>query len=201
MSEDDADQIVRRIKRKWRPFRHIQGDEDLADEALNDYRKALAPFDPDVLERAWELVVARHRFPCWPYESEFLDAARQAQRELHPLGQDDKMAARVTARSDEYVRRFMKTSVVAARAREGNYEAALKQYVRAASLVQAQLIEKAPHLGYQSFVLFGRKPDQEAVDEFFQQAREQAETGSIRVTVPRAFLKQWAEEASKGRGR
>jgi hypothetical protein len=92
----------------------------------------------------------------------------------------------------------MKTSAVATRAREFGYESELRQYVTEAGWVQAQYLLGRKDIAYRSTILFGHeKPD----DEFFRRAMEQAQTGSIRVRVPLAFVERWREGAETGRGR
>jgi len=119
-----------------------------------------------------------------------------------PTEQADAWVEKATALADAYVRKFMKTSQTAVRAREGGYEAALKEYVRAVSWVQAQMIGGRQGIAYDSGVLFGGDlpRDREAEEAFFAKAREQAAKGSIRAHVPAAMVRQWAEEV-QGQGR
>lgn len=195
MSTEDADRIVRRMARQYRPFKHLH-DEDLQEEALKSYRQALAPFDEAVLERAWQMVVQRHRFPCWPYVPEFLDAARQAHRELRPAGDD--VDARSHQMADDYWRKFAK-SAAAVRAREGNYERELKAYVLAVARVQGQYILGRDGIGYDNAVLFPGPRDRDAEEEFFRKAREQAATGGIKILIPPAMVKRWQAESRSAR--
>jgi hypothetical protein len=87
MTEEDVTRaIIRPMRRLYPPPRHLRGDEDDLDSALREYRRALARFDQDVLEKAWERVVAGHEIWCWPKVGVFVKAAVQAHRELHPPG-------------------------------------------------------------------------------------------------------------------
>jgi hypothetical protein len=143
MTAEDVDlAIIKPMCRLYKPTGHLQATEGAPEEALKEYRRALAVFDQDVLERAWQNIVRQHRFWCWPSVAEIVQAADQAHRELHPPGRIDEMAEEAEAMSWGYTKRFMKTSTVAARAREGGYEAQLKRYVRAVSRVQAQIVKR-----------------------------------------------------------
>ena len=125
-------------------------------------------------------------------------------RSAHPFDprQSEAWVEKAQALTDAAVRRFMRTSVHATRAREGGYEAALKEYVREAAWVQAQVIVGRVGVGYSSHVLFGRQPDRGEAAEFFERARSQAATGHIRVHVAAEKVQAWkgASQAA-GRGR
>jgi hypothetical protein len=61
--------------------------------------------------------------------------------------------------------------------------------------VIGQLVEGREGISYESSVLFPWEPrDREAEDEFFQRAREQAQAGEIKVSIPPRLLKEWREE-------
>jgi hypothetical protein len=78
----------------------------------------------------------------------------------------------------------------------------MKEYVREAAWVQAQLIVGRVGVGYSSNVLFGRQPGCEDAAEFFERARAQAKTGHIRLHVPAAKVEAWKGAAqANGRGR
>jgi hypothetical protein len=202
-AEDAERTVIRPMCRLYKPPRHLQASEDTAEEALKEYRRALAPFDADILEQAWRQVVRRHGFWCWPGVADIVVAAEQARRDVHPAGQPQAWFDRAEALTDAYVRKFMKASAHAARAREGSYERELKRYVQAAAWPQAQVIAgRTDGQSYESAVLFQDGEDAGQRDAWFERARKQAETGQIRVTVPPALVTRWAGEAeAKGRDR
>ena len=141
MTEEDVTRAILRPMRKlYPPPRHLRADEDDLDSALREYRRALGRFDQDVLEKAWERVVAGHEIWCWTKVGVFVKAAAQVHREMHPPGAVEPWVEEATALTDAYVKRFMKTSQTAVRAREGGYEPELKEYVREAAWVQGQMI-------------------------------------------------------------
>jgi hypothetical protein len=59
----------------------------------------------------------------------------------------------------------------ATKAREGNYEQQLREYVRAASWLQAQIIAGRQGFGYDSGVLFQLGEDKEAREGVFRQSQ------------------------------
>src|SRR5262249_15031106 len=142
---------------------------------------------------------AEQTFWVWPLPDDLVQAARHFHGRLHPGG--DAWVGQAQAMADRYVREFMQTSAIAARAREGGYEAELKRYVVAASWVQSQYVLGRQGVGYDSNVLFPGPRDKEAEQEWFARAREQAETGRIKVTIPAALIRRWQEEAVRGRAR
>jgi hypothetical protein len=172
---DDAEidrAVLRPMRALYSPPRHLRADEDALDAALATYRRALGRFDPDVLARAWQQVVEQNELWCWPKLSDLVKAADQAQRELHPQACGQAWVEQATRRTEEYTRRFLKTSAHAARASQGGYEPELKRYVREAAWVQAQLIAGQRDVGYDHAVLFGQGPrDRDAEEAFFAAAR------------------------------
>ncbi len=74
MTAEDVDlAIIKPMCRLYKPTGHLQASEDAAEEALKEYRRALAPFDQAVLD--------------------------QAHRELHPPGRIDELAELAEAMS------------------------------------------------------------------------------------------------------
>jgi hypothetical protein len=180
---------------------HIRHDPEAKSRALEIYTRALEKYERPVLERAWQRVVESHELWCWPTVAQLRQAAVQAHRELQPAKDPEAWVEKAEAMSYSYTQRFLKTSAVAARAREGGYERELRDFVKAASWVQGQMIGGKECVGYDHAVLFGKGPrDKEAEQEWFAKARAQAETGHIRVHVPTAMVKRWQQEA-EGRER
>lgn len=200
-ADPDVEAFIARMNGRYSPTRRLQADEDALNAAVDDYRRVLARFDKPTMEAAWRLIVERHDSWCWPHVNDVLQACKEARRAAQPAEQ--AWVEQATAMSDEYTRRFIKTSAVAVKARQGGFEQELKEFVRAVSWVQAQLIIR-PDAGvaFESAVLFGGDlpRDREAEEEFFEKARVQARSGHIRVHVPMAKIKRWAEEA-QGHGR
>jgi hypothetical protein len=199
MNDHVEDAIIRPMLRAYQPPGYLKADRERAEAVLDIYRESLARFARPVLEQAWRRAAEQNGFWCWPTCDDIVKAAEHFHALAHPkIKPDDSWVEKATALADAYTRKFMKTSAVAVRSREGRYEAELRQYVTEVSWVQAQYILGRKDIAYRSTTLFGReKPD----DEFFARAREQAETGSIRVRVPLALVERWREGAEKGRSR
>jgi hypothetical protein len=181
---------------------HIRGKPAAIETLLNVYRHALAGFERETLEKAWLKVAASQDYWCWPMPETLVKAAKHFHDLAHPFDprQTDAWVDKAQALTDAYVKRFMLTTQTAVRAREGGYEAALKEYVEAASWVQAQFIVGRHNVGYSACVLSGPKADGEEKAEFFEKAREQAKSGHIRVNIPPAKIEAW-KQLGQGRAR
>ena len=203
-ADPDVEAFIARMNGRYSPTKRLQADEDALNAAVDDYRRVLGKIDKLTMEAAWRLIVERHDSWCWPHVCDVIQACEDARRAAHPAGEVDSQVQEIEDLSYGYTKRFMKNSTVAARARENGYERELKEYVREASWVQAQLIVRPDAgVGYSSAVLFPDKErDRHAEEEFFEKARAQARTGHIRVHVPPAMIRRWQEEAvERGRGR
>src|ERR1700676_3494247 len=162
MTAEDVNQaIIKPMVATLPPPRHARGDPAAIETLLNVYRRALDRFDRAVLDQAWQKAAAEQDYWLWPMPQALIQAAEHFHKLAHPFDprEADAWVERAQGLTDAYVKRFIKTSQAAIRAREGGYEAALKEYVRAAAWVQAQSIEGREGLGYSAHVLFGRQPD------------------------------------------
>lgn len=183
---------------------HVRNKPAAIETLLNVYRHALAGFERETLEKAWLKVAAEQDYWTWPMPETLVKAAKHFHDLAHPFDprQADAWVEKAQALSDAYVKRYMQTTQTAVRAREGGYEAALKEYVEAVSWVQAQVICGRKGVGYSACVLSGPRADGEEKAEFFRKAREQAASGHIRVHVPPGKLEEWREAAQvEGRSR
>ena len=200
MTAEDAIALLRSMQLAYDPPRALRGRPEAIKERLRVYRHALERFDAAVLDRAWLKAAAAHHYEQWPDCADIVKAAEGFHALKHPKAKsEDDWQGRVTAREDEYVRRFMQTTQAAVRAREGGFERELRRYVLAAAHVQSQYIEGRQDVGYESAVLFpARERDKAIDDEWFARQREQAETGTIRVRVPHAMVERWREGVEKG---
>lgn len=177
---------------------HIRGDPPAIEMLLNVYRRALERFDRPVLDKAWQKAAEERDYWLWPLPETLVKAAEHFHRLAHPFDSAEAWVERATALADAAVKRFMRTSVHAERARDGGYEAELKEYVREAAWTQAQIIEGREGIGYSANVLFGRQPDREEVSAFFERARAQAKTGHIRIYIPAGKIEEWRCQAEDG---
>jgi hypothetical protein len=179
---------------------HVRGNRRATETLLDVYRRALERFDRPVLEKAWQQVAAEQNYWIWPMPEALVEACKALRIEQARMAGED-WVEKATTLADAYTRRFMLTTQAAVRAREGGYEGALKSYLTEAAWVQAQYIEACQGIGYSSAVLFpGRDRDKEAEERFFEKARTQAETGHIKVVVPRELVERWKGQAP-GAGR
>src|SRR5262249_34842145 len=141
--------------------------------ALGVYRRALGRFERPVLEQAFQKASAENEYVMWPKCAALLTAAEHFHRLAHPHGRDaDAWVEKATQMVDAYVRRFMKASTYAARAREGGYEREVRRYVEAASWVQAQYLLGRSGVAYDALALFGDRlrrdeEEKELEAEFF----------------------------------
>jgi hypothetical protein len=199
MTTEDANALLKRMQFTYRTPADIRGNPEAVEERLRIYRHALERFDADILDRAWLKAAARQRYPQWPDCVDIVQAAEEFHSLKHPrVKVDDGWVEKATSMADSYTRRFMKTSAVAVRAREGGFERELKEYIVEASWVQAQYILGRKDIAYRSTTLFDHdKPD----DEFFARAWEQAAKGCIQVRVPHAIIERWRDGAERGRVR
>lgn len=195
-AEDVETSIIRRL-RLSQPPNYLKGNTEAIDQELDLFRRALACFSRDVLEQAWLEAASRNEYRCWPTCAAILTAAERLQPKQKP---DDAWVEMAQALADAYTRRFMKTSAVAVKAREGWYERELKRYVEAAAWVQGQLIVRpGVGVGFDHAVLFGTGPrDRGAEAEWFAKQREQATTGTIKVAVPKCHVEAWRASAQGG---
>jgi hypothetical protein len=180
--------------------RHVRGNRSATDILLDVYRRALERYDRPVLETAWQKVAAQQDYWIWPLPEALAEACEALRiQQARTAGED--WVGKATALADAYIRRFILTTQAAVHAREGGYETALKSYVTEAAWVQAQYIEGRQGIGYSSAVLFpNRERDKEAEERFFEKSRAQAETGHIKVVVPRELVERWKGQA-QGPGR
>jgi hypothetical protein len=180
--------------------RHVRGNRSATETLLDVYRRALERFDRPVLEKAWQKVAAEQNYWIWPMPEALVEACKALRIEQARTAGED-WVGKATTLADAYIRRFMLTTQAAVRARESGYEAALKSYVIEAAWVQAQYIEGRHRIGYSSAVLFpGRDRDKEAEERFFEKSRAQAESGHIKVVVPKELVERWKRQA-QGAGR
>ena len=194
MPDDVEDAVIRPMTDMFPPPTHLRGNPRAIQTALDVYRRALAGFSRPVLERAFQLVASENEYCAWPKLPYLVQAC--ASREKRAAPPADDWVEKATALTDAYVKRFMLASQVAVRAREGGYERELKEYVREAAWVQSQYVVGRKGVGYSSVVLFKFGEDQEAREEFFARAREQAEKGHVRVHVPARMVERWKGQAA-----
>ena len=143
MSEEDVTRaIIRPMRRLYPPPRHLRADEDDLDAALPEYRRALGRFDGDVLERAGGVSSPGTRYGAGPRSGYSSRRPPRPTGKYTRRGPSSRGVEEATALTDAYVKRFMKTSQTAIRAGEGGYEPELKEDVREAAWVQAQMIAR-----------------------------------------------------------
>lgn len=193
MIQDVEAAVIRPMRRRFRRPKEIPADKE--EEALDYYRRGLQRFPRPILDQAWQAVVERWEFPFWPDLKLILEAAEALHK---PEPQKDWLPEAERLR-DEYVRKFMKTSTHAARAREAGYEPKLRQYVEAACWPQAQWLAGRKGTEY-ALLLFNWLPEAEREAEkerFYEHAAEQVRAGRIKVTIPLKLVGMWQREAEK----
>jgi hypothetical protein len=201
-NRDVEECVILPMRAAFPPPTHLRGSDHAQEASLNVYRRALAKFPRDVLERAWQEAAERQDYFMWPRCATILEACERIEKEAGVPVERVEWVEEATRLMDEYGTRYMKTSKEAARARAGGYEGHLRAYVTECAWVQGQLIAgRTDGLGYSS-VLFAHAEDLDATrDEFFEAAAAQARKGVIKVTVPRGLIARWQTEAATARGR
>lgn len=149
-----------------------------------------------------------HRYKRFPTVAEIQDA-KKATSGKEPYssrndGQKQKMPwealhDRIDSLTNEYVKQFMVNTPMAGQASREGWDMALWRYVSKCAHHQAQMICKAPHVGWDGFVIFNYRTDlsKEEVFIFMKEQRAQAETGVIDVAVPVGHIDSWRQQAAQ----
>lgn len=205
MSREDVEEVVLRpMRRVYLPPRHLRcydrDDPDAMEEALEQYRQALAGYDRPVLEAAWRRVRAGHDFSIWPTPAKFVQAAELSLPRPRPPTQSDLRRQRALDRAEEYTARFMKQRRVARLAREEGWANRLRGYVHASAWVQAQLIDGLDREGITLPSDLTRHSGCRSTAEALAWSKEafakQVGSGEIDVPVPEQLVEGWKGEAA-----
>ncbi len=196
MKEDVQQCILERMQAAYMPPQQVRQNPRLRTLALAEYEQALEGFSRFVLEQAWAYVRDRHPLVIWPPVGLFVEACRYfAARETQPSPEEARRQ-QALARADAYTTRYLKTSVLARRARSEGWLGKLREYVAAAAWVQAQLLCGVRHLGFDAVLLGGEHLSaQEGFEGYRNQVSKELLHGEIKVRVPPARIKQWQEQA------
>lgn len=184
------------MRQAFPPPVSLRGSEAMQEAVLDVYRKALQRFPREVLAEAYQMAAERQQYHCWPKCAVILAAAEALMPEQEPV----EWVEKVVEMAHQYTERFMKTSAVAAKAREGGYEARLKRYVMESAYVQAQVIVgRTDGLNYDGVLVahLPRGEQAEGLDDALSRAAAQAEKGHIQVRVPTEAVRHWMEQAQQ----
>jgi hypothetical protein len=202
MADAVRDIILQPMQEMFLPPVHLRRHADAQARALDAYAKALAQFDSDTLQRAWQQVVARQTYWIWPSCGAIVEACRQCRPRPAPPTEEQQRKAKALDMADAYAGRFMKTSHLAQLAVREGWSGRLREYVTDAASVQAQLICGVRDVSFSSNLLDGPNrfhSAREAFAAYRQTVDEQIERGEIDVQVPPARIQQWQEQGRHGR--
>jgi hypothetical protein len=189
--------IIEPMGELYLPPLHLRADREARSRALDAYETALAPFDRTTLQRAWEKVVAEQTFWVWPNPGVIVEACRQCQSRSKPPSDKNQPRAKALQMTEDYTRRYMRTSQVAKLATREGWDGKLREYVAGAAWVQAQLICQVQAIGWDTHLaddLGHFHSSQEAFTAYRKTIEKPVERGQIRVTVPRSRIREWKEQ-------
>jgi hypothetical protein len=197
MTQAVREVIITPMVELYLPPLHLRADPAARIRALDAYEKALAPFDRDTLQRAWEMVVAQQTFWVWPNPGVIVEACRQCQPKPKPPSVEDQPRTKALKMAEEYVCKYMRTSQLAKLGTREGWEWHLRKYVMDAAFVQAQILCGTDHIAWNIHLadeLGDFASSQQAFVEYRKTIDNAVERGKIRVTVPRVRIRQWSEE-------
>lgn len=200
--------VLRPMQRVYLPPRHLRrydtDDPDAKEEALEQYRQALAGYDRATLEKAWQRVRAGHDYSIWPTPAALVQAAELSLPRPRPPSEVELRQLRAMERAEEYAAAFMRRRKVARLAREEGWAGRLRSYVFAAAWVQAQLIDgldREPGAGITLPADLTRHAGCGTSAEALAWCREafaaQTDAGEIDVRVPERLAGAWRREAAE----
>jgi hypothetical protein len=198
MTQAVRDLILEPMLELYLPPTHLRADAQARERALAAYEQALARFDRDTLQHAWDRVVADQAFWVWPNPGTIVAACRQCEPRTKPPGEEEQRQAKALAMAEEYAGRYMKTSQVAKLAKREGWAIWLREYVADAAWVQAQLICKVQHIGWNAKLADGLGHFSSSAEAFEQYRRTPAvvnavERGQVRIHIPAARIREWKE--------
>ena len=197
MTDAVRDIILKPMCELYLPPLHLRRDADAQERALAAYATALAPFNRDTLQRAWQKVLAEQTYWVWPNPGTIAEACRQCQPKPTPPSDEEQRKEKAVQMADAYTARFMKTSHLARLARREGWSGRLREYVQDAAWVQAQLLCRVRDIGFSSNLIEG--PGRfHSSREAFAAYRETIDTairsGSIRVRIPATRFRTWKQQ-------
>jgi len=192
------DLILKPMLELYLPPLHLRRDGQAQARALAAYEKGLERFDRETLQRAWDKVVAEQEFWVWPNPGTIVTACRQCEPRTKPPGEEEQRQAKAREMAEEYAGRYMKTSQLAKLAKREGWSGRLCEYVADAAWVQAQLICKVQHIGWNAKLAEGLGHFRSSAEAFEQYrhtpaAANAVQRGQVRVHVPAARTREWKE--------
>jgi hypothetical protein len=126
-----------------------------------------------------------------------VDACRRCEPRPKPPSAEEKRREQALALAEAYTARYMKTSHVARLARQEGWVGRLREYVHDAAWVQAQLICRVQHIGWNARLASELGQFHSSNDAFaaYRKTIEKAVArGQIRVTIPPTRIRGWKEQ-------
>jgi hypothetical protein len=201
-AEDVTEVILAPMQAAYPAPTHLRNDPEARRETLAIYLRTLGRFDRRTLERAWAKVTAEHAYWVWPVPGLIAEACLLFAPRNPPRSEDGERRERAREMSEVYASRYMKTSALARLARREGWAGRLRDYVEAASWVQAQLICRVEDIGWEAALL--TRPERlRSSEASFASYRRRIEgaisRGEIQVRVPPGCIREWKAEVHAGK--
>jgi hypothetical protein len=202
MTRTVQDIILKPMQELYLPPLHLRHDADAQTCVLDAYAKALAPFDADTLQRAWQKVIAEQTNWIWPSCGSIAAVCRQCQPKPAPPSEEERRREKALQMADDYAAQFMKTSHLANLATREGWSGRLREYVYDAAWVQAQLLCHVRDVSFSTNLIESPSrfhSSREAFAAYCQTIGHSTERGEIHIGVPPARIQEWQERRRQAR--
>jgi hypothetical protein len=176
---------------------HLRANAKARDTFLADYERVLSGWSKEVLDAAWPVVLSRLEFWIWPRPQEIHDACKEVARRVQPAGEFAKQHEEAQQQADRFVKHYRSHSAVVKLADREGWTQPLMTFVRESAWVQAQILCKVRHIGWDTKIAkhLGRfRTSQEAFDAYRQSISGALQRGRIEVRVPKTLIQEWKEQ-------
>ena len=200
MTDAVRDIILKPMQELYLPPLHLRHDVDAQARALAAYETALAAFDRDTLQRAWEHVVAHQSYWVWPSCGTIAEACRQCRPRPEPPSDEEQRKEKASRMADAYAARFMKTSHLAKLAAREGWSGRLREYVTDAAHVQAQLLCGVRDVSFSTNLIADRSrfhSSREAFAAYRKTIDTTVQSGSINVPIPPDRIRRWQDQCRR----
>jgi hypothetical protein len=204
MADAVRDLILKPMQELYLPPLHLRHDADAQARALAAYETALASFDADTLQSAWQNVVARQTYWIWPACGSIVEACRQCQPKPSPTSEDERRKVKAFHMADDYATDFMKTSHLAQLAAREGWSGRLREYVTDAAYVQAQLLCRVRNVSFSTNLIEGSArfhSSRQALTAYRKTIDSAVQSGSIDVRIPPPRIRQWQQQCLRNEER
>lgn len=185
--------VIEPMKRHWA----AEFDADTISDFVDDLYK----FSAESLKNAMADMRREHKRK--PSLSHIFDACRNYEpsknsHENRVRNEWEERDERVNNMVSDYVTRFKNISTIWHESVLGGWEIDLWRYIYSMASMQAQMIVGDRNIGWDGVVMFGATTliTDEMRNQLIRQQRQQAETGSIEVSIPTGRIAEWKRHAA-----